>query len=763
MNPQTIPQALSSKNQWLVWRREIRGDKETKIPYNAKNGRRGKSNDSRTWCDLSTALKALADKEYSGIGFAFNAGDGLCGIDVDYPWDSPQAQEIIDKFRGTYCERSPSGRLRVFCCGKPQRCGKGTDKRVEVCDFTSPRYLSVTANWIEDAAEEVTDQQESLDWLHERYFKPKEKANGQAKGNGSTHHLPDGEVLAVALRDPVFSKYFLGGCPEGEDDSAYDMGFANKLAFYCAHDLEQMDRLFRRSVLMRGKWEREDYRRRTFLKAIEDTPETYQPRRQANEEETPEHVRESETASNEDQSPDAVLNRFNGQYAVALHGASAVIATLNDQGNYEFYREADLRKLHRGELVSISVPGGIRKKAAFDWWLNNIGRRQHGRIVFRPDTSLYKEGFPDATRTPTLNLWRGLQIAPKAGNHDLISEHIYDVWAARDDARYAYIMDWLAAKFQWMPKKVRTCLVFQGTQGDGKNTIWELVLAPILGAGARMITNCQHVTGRFNAALRGTVLVLLNEAFWGGSHDYEGILKGLITDPSLILEQKHLDPVEVPNYLDLIMFTNFKWAVRVNPGDRRFYITQTSPIHKGNADYFNQLRRNITDEMLAAFLHMLLERDISSFNPEQFPDEHALKLNAKIESLEAHQRFIYELIENLELPEQLFTDALTPVTLIRPGTGLANKDEAWEQKPIDLYKEALYSFYLHWLKQHALSRAKPRNSFFMDFLEMVDSTGRSKRPWDNENGARPRVIALENRAACRKSVAQFLASGKAML
>ena len=56
-------------------------------------------------------------------------------------------------------------------------------------------------------------------------------------------------------------------------------------------------------------------------------------------------------------------------------------------------------------------------------------------------------------------------------------------------------------------------------------TIWELVIEPIFGSGARIVTNPSHITGRFNVALRGVVLVCLNEAFWGGGHDYVGILR----------------------------------------------------------------------------------------------------------------------------------------------------------------------------------------------------------------------------------------------
>ena len=53
----------------------------------------------------------------------------------------------------------------------------------------------------------------------------------------------------------------------GNDASDADLALIALLTFW-THDPEQLDRLFRRSALMRDKWERRpDYRRRTIAKA----------------------------------------------------------------------------------------------------------------------------------------------------------------------------------------------------------------------------------------------------------------------------------------------------------------------------------------------------------------------------------------------------------------------------------------------------------------------------------------------------------------
>jgi primase-polymerase (primpol)-like protein len=173
MNSLCIPEALKARNQWLAWRYEARDGKETKVPIDAKNGRYGQSNNPRTWAAFDVAWTALQNgKGYDGIGFAFSEGDGLTGIDVDHPWNSPIAVKIREQFQGTYCEKSPRGKLHIFCYGKPHRCGKGTDdKSIELYNYSSPRYLTVTGDWIRHTGAQVTDQQGALGWLHETYFK----------------------------------------------------------------------------------------------------------------------------------------------------------------------------------------------------------------------------------------------------------------------------------------------------------------------------------------------------------------------------------------------------------------------------------------------------------------------------------------------------------------------------------------------------------------------------------------------------------------
>lgn len=82
--------------------------------------------------------------------------------------------------------------------------------------------------------------------------------------------------LAIAMRDEKFKALFEGDMSEYADDhSAADLALSNCSAFFFERNPVLMDQVFRRSKLMRQKWERPDYRNRTIKLAIDGCAKTY--------------------------------------------------------------------------------------------------------------------------------------------------------------------------------------------------------------------------------------------------------------------------------------------------------------------------------------------------------------------------------------------------------------------------------------------------------------------------------------------------------
>ena len=146
--PNNIPLYLKERAQWVVWRYEIRDGKWTKPPFNPHSGEYAKTNEHSTWASFEESFTLYQQGLYDGIGFVFQDGDDLVGLDLDHCVDhekhtlTPQSEEILQAFKKTYCELSPSGTgVRVFCFGTPQRRGKGNGdhKWIELYDHESPR------------------------------------------------------------------------------------------------------------------------------------------------------------------------------------------------------------------------------------------------------------------------------------------------------------------------------------------------------------------------------------------------------------------------------------------------------------------------------------------------------------------------------------------------------------------------------------------------------------------------------------------------
>jgi putative DNA primase/helicase len=109
------PDDLTERDQWVLWRHEVRAGKTTKVPYQV-NGRRADTTQPATWASFETVLNHWRgdSNHYAGIGFVFSKADPFTGVDLDDCLDAegkvkPWARGIVERFADTYTEISPSG------------------------------------------------------------------------------------------------------------------------------------------------------------------------------------------------------------------------------------------------------------------------------------------------------------------------------------------------------------------------------------------------------------------------------------------------------------------------------------------------------------------------------------------------------------------------------------------------------------------------------------------------------------------------------
>ncbi|MDO4680926.1 MAG: phage/plasmid primase, P4 family [Aerococcus sp.] len=288
-----FPEELLTLNQWGLWRYQERNGKLTKIPINPQTNTPAKTNDPTTWGSYEEAAAALGPLQADGLGFLITPP--YIGIDLDhveeelekYQHDDIEENkvfEIITAFQ-SYTEISPSGKgIHIITKGKIP----GPDRRrgnVEMYD--GGRFFTMTGNQL-DGFHEVTEATEmAMDRIYRKYIRRKNNITRvHFGGHGMQHDLSDMEVVTRIEHSQQAEKFkalMKGGWREHyKSQSEADMALANILAFWCAKDFDQMDRLFRQSSLMRDKWDeprgKAKYGEATLYKAIHDTPDVYVPK-----------------------------------------------------------------------------------------------------------------------------------------------------------------------------------------------------------------------------------------------------------------------------------------------------------------------------------------------------------------------------------------------------------------------------------------------------------------------------------------------------
>ncbi|GHO85185.1 phage NrS-1 polymerase family protein [Dictyobacter formicarum] len=270
-----IPQDLKEIPQWVMWKYLIVSGEITKPPFDAATGKLASVANRNTWSTFTKAQKAYEEGRYSGVGFMLTPESGLVGIDIDHCLESGQstleAQTILQKLN-TYKERSPSGKgIRIFLKGSLPGVSR---KKGNIELYQEKRYLTVTGQQLADSLNEIAEQQRELNEIYTSLFphtatkEPQQKLVFDTKPNNvyTQDTQSDESVLQKALKaanGQTFQRYFAGDPTlwEGKNarhpsHSEADFALCLMLSFWTKGDHAQIDRLFRRSGLIRPKWDR---------------------------------------------------------------------------------------------------------------------------------------------------------------------------------------------------------------------------------------------------------------------------------------------------------------------------------------------------------------------------------------------------------------------------------------------------------------------------------------------------------------------------
>ena len=278
LDPDGIPNELKQRRQWVVTRLRWvpdskKGGEKLEKPPLMVDGRNASTTDPKTWTDFATALAAVQSGKFDALGFVFTSTDCYVGVDID-GCRNPETGVISRRAEGivtmlaSYTEISVSGKgLHVIVGGMlpsgRRKLNDKDNKHAAIEMYNEGRYFVLTGQRLENTAVEVWQRQEQIDALHAQLFpekKPEKTSTPPPHANGA-RSLDDDALLDLARNSlkngAKFRSLFDAGDTSAysNDDSAADQALANHLAFWTDRDPARTDRLFRRSALMRLKWD----------------------------------------------------------------------------------------------------------------------------------------------------------------------------------------------------------------------------------------------------------------------------------------------------------------------------------------------------------------------------------------------------------------------------------------------------------------------------------------------------------------------------
>ena len=244
---------LTAYPQFVVWKYTLEQGKLKKRPFNPKTTMPARTNEPRSWTDVTVALKALATGRYNGIGFVFADSDPFTGTDLDAcvgkertiaPW----AQEIITSL-SSYSEYSPS-KLGVHILTQAILPGTGR-KAGDIELYSQDRFFTITTDHVQGTPTAIAHRQEAIDALYHHVAPPGAERDSQNTRVGVGSGAALTELPPEAGNDPVLQQLLAGESAGYPSPSSADFVLVLKLLHWTGDNVALTRKLFLESGLYR--------------------------------------------------------------------------------------------------------------------------------------------------------------------------------------------------------------------------------------------------------------------------------------------------------------------------------------------------------------------------------------------------------------------------------------------------------------------------------------------------------------------------------
>lgn len=310
---------------------------------------------------------------------------------------------------------------------------------------------------------------------------------------------------------------------------------------------------------------------------------------------------------------------------------SIMYADIEDNGEVNFYTTKGIRE----KYLHISCFDEDDKKQSF---MELYLRDPQISTVYKVDFNIKTKEriYHDNQNRKILNLFDGFYaeklpiVTMETASIDVLTkfekmqEFILHRLCDDNQDNYNYVINWLASIVQ-RREKTKVIIVIKGPEGCGKGMTINYIGNCIFGSKYYIGTaKLDHMVGTFNGLMMNKVFANANEIARTATIPFADAIKELIDNPTLVINRKGIEPVEMINQLNLIVTTNNDIPFKIPFNERRFFAIETSSplLTPKEATYYGESifgfsSHNKNNDLISLFYNHLSTIDLSTFNSIQ--------------------------------------------------------------------------------------------------------------------------------------------------
>lgn len=301
--------------------------------------------------------------------------------------------------------------------------------------------------------------------------------------------------------------------------------------------------------------------------------------------------------------------------------------------------------------VGVTADGDpkLDQVSAGDAWLKWPQRHAVDRLTYAPGKPIEF----DRQR----NLWTGWGCAPARGDVSPFISLVDHLFSGADQASKRWFLDWLAYPLQYPGTKLYTSVLVHGLRtGTGKSLLG-YTMAKIYGNNFTEISESM-LRSPFNEWARYKQFVLADDVIASRNREDQDLLKKLITQLTIRINEKFVPSYVVPDCLNYYFTSNHPDALFLEDDDRRMFVheVQVGPLGE---DFYKEYDLWVSSSTgPAALFDWMLRRDVSGFNPQARAQSTQAKVRMTQDSQSDLGTWVRQLVSD---PEPILRAAKVPI------------------------------------------------------------------------------------------------------